>query len=151
MTEKRRKKGRTDVKTKTPQRVFQKTRTNSFTAFPKSHSPRHVGLGYEPPIHFLNSKNVKTNHRVNYAFVNVYDDMLYFFGDYMHGDVHNSCDGYAPNGPYPQRKKKRNSSRSSSPKLTKSSKLKEKSEKKNRRKITVVLTPRNQFGNRSLN
>ena len=59
--------------------------------------------------------------------------------------------GYAPNGPYPQRKKKRNSYRSSSPKLTKSSKLKEKSEKKNRWKITVVLTPRNQFGNRSLN
>ena len=140
MTDKRKKEGETNVKIRSPPKESLKPSHQNFTGFPKSDSPKYVGLGYVPPAHFSNSMNVKANNHVNNAFMKFSNDMFSFFRKFM-------CDGLANpranvHSPHPQRRKKRNSSRSASPNSTKSPMPKEKSKKGTSSKVNCDTNPK---------
>ena len=115
------------MKRKAPQKEFLKPQTKNFTAFPKENRPKNAGLGYVSPSHIVNSKNVIHNYHVNNAFHKFGNDMLNYFRNslchVMGNSRANAC------SPYPQRRMKKNYSRSSTPNLTRFPTPKEKSKK----------------------
>jgi hypothetical protein len=115
------------VKRKVPQKEFLKPQTKNFTAFPKENRPKNAGLGYVSPSHNFNSKNVTHNYHVDNAFQKFGNDMMNYFRNYMCRGMGNSrANAFSP---YPQRRKKTNSSRSSTPNSTRFPMPKEKSKK----------------------
>ena len=139
MTDKRRKKDTTDVKRKAPQKEILKPGMKNFTALPKEHRPKNAGLGYVSPTHISISKNVKNNNHVNNAFQKFGNDMLNYFRKYMCNGMCNPRANF--HSPKSQRRKK-NSSRSSTPHSTKSPLPKEKSKKGTSSKDNCEANPK---------
>ncbi|KAJ9566847.1 hypothetical protein OSB04_002813 [Centaurea solstitialis] len=122
----RKKDGGTNVK---PPRKDHHGRNNSFSAFPKKHSPSHASLGYVPPSVGKNlNMSVNSNRNLNDAFNTFRNDMYFMFDNFLRYGVPNSF--YAPNSNVKSRKRrgrKRGKGKSSS--SVKSPQPKEKSEK----------------------
>ncbi|KAJ9561064.1 hypothetical protein OSB04_006224 [Centaurea solstitialis] len=122
----RRKDGGPNVK---PPRKDHHGRNNSFSAFPKRHSPSRAGLGYVPPSVGKNlNMSVSSNRHLNDAFNTFRNDMCFMFDNFLRYGVPNSF--HAPNSNVKSRKRrgrKRGKAKSSS--SVKSPQPKEKSEK----------------------
>ncbi|KAJ9561505.1 hypothetical protein OSB04_006665 [Centaurea solstitialis] len=122
----RRKDGGPNVK---PPRKDHHGKNNSFSAFPKKHSPSRAGLGYVPPSVGKNlNMSVNSNRNLNDAFNTFRNDMCFMFDNFLRYGVPNSF--YAPNSNVKSRKRrgrKRGKGKSSS--SVKSPQPKEKSEK----------------------
>ncbi|KAJ9545078.1 hypothetical protein OSB04_024785 [Centaurea solstitialis] len=83
----RRKDGGQDVK---PPRKDHRGRNNSFTAFPKQHSPGRAGLGYAPPsVGFHSNMSVNSNHNLNDAFNTFRNGMCVMFDNFLRYGVTN--------------------------------------------------------------
>ncbi|KAJ9544367.1 hypothetical protein OSB04_024074 [Centaurea solstitialis] len=84
----RRKDGGQNVK---PPRKDHHERNNSFSAFPKKHSPSRAGLGYAPPSVGMNSNmSVNCNRNLNDAFNTFRNDMCFMFDNFLRYGVSNS-------------------------------------------------------------
>ncbi|KAJ9551027.1 hypothetical protein OSB04_015072 [Centaurea solstitialis] len=109
----RKKDGGPNVK---PPRKDHHGRNNSFSAFPKKHSPSRAGLGYVPPSVGKNSNmSVNSNRNLNDAFNTFRNDMCFMFDNFLRYGVSNSF--YAPNSNVKSRKRrgrKRGKAKSSS-------------------------------------
>ncbi|KAJ9561554.1 hypothetical protein OSB04_006714 [Centaurea solstitialis] len=122
----RRKDGGPNVK---PPRKDHHGRNNSFSAFPKKHSPSRAGLGYVPPSVGKNSNmSVNSNRNLNDAFNTFRNDMCFMFDNFLRYGVSNSF--YAPNSNVNSRKRRgRKRGKAKSSTSVKSPQPKEKSEK----------------------
>ncbi|KAJ9542863.1 hypothetical protein OSB04_029369 [Centaurea solstitialis] len=84
----RRKDGGQNVK---PPRKDHHGRNNSFSTFPKKHSPSRAGLGYAPPSVGMNSNmSVNCNRNLNDAFNTFRNDMCFMFDNFLRYGVSNS-------------------------------------------------------------
>ncbi|KAJ9548756.1 hypothetical protein OSB04_021299 [Centaurea solstitialis] len=122
----RRKDGGQNVK---PPRKDHHGRNNSFSAFPKKHSPSRAGLGYAPPSVGMNSNmSVNCNRNLNDAFNTFRNDMCFMFDNFLRYGVSNSFN--APQSNVKSRKRRgRKRGKAKSYSSVKSPPPKEKSEK----------------------
>ncbi|KAJ9544876.1 hypothetical protein OSB04_024583 [Centaurea solstitialis] len=135
----RRKDGGKNVK---PPRKDHQERNNTFTAFPKKHSPGGAGLGYAPPsVGFHSNMSVNRNRNLNDAFNTFPNDMCFMFDNLLRYGVSNSFNASQSNVKSRKRwGRKRGKAKSSS--SVESPPPKEKSEKGTTPTVSSISNPK---------